>query len=229
MSPERIITAAVVSTGDKADNNFTQELIKQSIENGYDVDELVGDGAYSGKKDLEYAKENNIKIVSKTNEFVYNGNPHTSRCIGFTFNKDAGMYVCTAGHMATKKVRNGGKKNPGKAQQTTFFFDVNKCKMCQLRDGCYKNGSKSKSYTYRKPSKIHQDQVDFQNSEEFKIKYKERYKIEAKNSELKHSYGMAKTHTSGLFGMQLQAAVAIFTSNLKRIIRIEEQKSNKGN
>lgn len=92
------------------------------------------------------------------------------------------MYVCTAGHMAIKKVRNGGKKDPEKAQQTTFFFDVNKCKMCPLKDGCYKDGSKSKTYTYRKPSKLHQDQVDFQNSEEFKNKYKERYKIEAKNS-----------------------------------------------
>src|SRR5690554_6699425 len=65
MSPERIITAAVVSTGDKADNTYTQELIEQSIENGYDVDILIGDGAYSGKSDLEYGKENNIKIVSK--------------------------------------------------------------------------------------------------------------------------------------------------------------------
>ena len=80
MSPERMITAAVVSTGDKADSTFTQELIEQSIENGYEVDTLIGDGAYSGKSDLEYGKENSIKIVSKTNEFVYNGNPSTSRC-----------------------------------------------------------------------------------------------------------------------------------------------------
>src|SRR5690554_4657397 len=85
MSPERIITAAVVSTGEKADNAYTQELIEQSVENGHDVDTLIGDGAYSGKNDLEYGKENNIKIVSKTNEYVYNGNPHTSRCKGFTF------------------------------------------------------------------------------------------------------------------------------------------------
>ncbi len=193
MSPERIITAAVVSSGEKADCTFTQELIEQSVENGYEVDTLIGDGAYSGKSDLEYGKENNIKIVSKTNEYVYNGNPNTSRCKGFTYNKDAGMYVCTAGHMAIKKVRSGGKKNPEKAQQTTFFFDVNKCKVCPFKDGCYKDGSKSKTYTYRKPSKLHQDQVNFQNSEEFKSLFKERYKIEAKNSELKHSYGMTKT------------------------------------
>src|SRR5690554_1123069 len=225
MSPERIITTAVVSTGDKADNTYTQELIEQSIESGYDVDILIGDGAYSGKSDLEYGKENNIKIVSKTNQYVYSGNPTASRCKGFTFNKDAGMYVCTAGHMAIKKVRNGGKKNPDKAQQTTFFFDVNKCKVCPYKDGCYSEGSKTKTYTHRLPSKLHQDQVDFQNSKEFKELYKERYKIEAKNSELKHSYGMTKTYTSGLFGMHLQSVISIFTSNLKRIITIENEKS----
>lgn len=224
MSPERIITAAVVATGEKTDNTFTQELIEQSIENGYGVDTLIGDGAYSGKSDLKYGKENNIKIVSKTNEFVYQGNPYTSRCKGFTFNKDAGMYVCTAGHMAIKKVRSGGKKNPERAQQTTFFFDVNKCKLCPIKDGCYKDGSNTKTYTNRKPSKLHQDQVEYQNSKEFKLLYKERYKIEAKNSELKHSYGMIKAHTSGLFGMQLQSIISIFTANLKRIITIEEEK-----
>ena len=35
----------------------------------------------------------------------------------------------------------------------------------------------------------HKDQEAFQNSEEFKGKAKSRYKIEAKNSELKHRHG----------------------------------------
>ena len=94
------------------------------------------------------------------------------------------MYVCTSGHMAIRKVRNGGKKHPERAQQTTFFFDVNKCKVCPLKNGCYKYGSKTKTYTYRLPSKIHQEQVEFQNSEEFKKLYKERYKIEAKKTKI---------------------------------------------
>lgn len=102
---------------------------------------------------------------------------------------------------------------------------MNKCKVCKLKEGCYKEGSFSKTYTLRKTSKLHQDQVDFQNSEEFKVLYKDRYKIEAKNSELKNSYGMAKTYTSGLFGMQLQSIIAIFTANLKRIITIEDAKA----
>ncbi|MDD3171896.1 MAG: IS1182 family transposase [Bacilli bacterium] len=226
MSPERIITGAIVTTGDKSDGTCTQELIEQSNDNGYTVDTLIGDGAYSGKDDLQYGKENNIKIIAKMNDFVRNGNPTASKCKGFTYNKDAGMYVCTAGHMAIKKVNSKGKKDKTQARQVTFFFDVNKCKNCPNKNGCYKENSKTKTFTLRTPSLIHREQLEYMNSEEFKSLYKERYKIEAKNSELKNSYGINKTYTSGTFGMQLQSVVAIFTCNLKRIITIENEKED---
>lgn len=58
--------------------------------------------------------------------------------LDYRFNKDAGMYVCTAEHMAIRKVSNGGKINTEKRQQTTFFFDVDKCKVCPLKEGSYK-------------------------------------------------------------------------------------------
>ncbi|GAC42423.1 transposase and inactivated derivative [Paenibacillus popilliae ATCC 14706] len=42
----------------------------------------------------------------------------------------------------------------------------------------------------------------FQESEYFKEKAKERYKIEAKNSELKHRHGYDVVSSSGLVGME---------------------------
>src|SRR5690606_34030625 len=51
-------------------------------------------------------------------------------------------------------------------------------------------------------------------------KYKERYKIEAKNSELKHRHGYDVVKSSGLIGMELQGAMAIFTVNIKRILKL---------
>ena len=54
----------------------------------------------------------------------------------------------------------------------------------------------------------------------FKEKSKERYKIEAKNSELKHRHGYDVASASGLIGMEIQGAMAIFTVNLKRIIKL---------
>lgn len=64
--------------------------------------------------------------------------------------------------------------------------------------------------------------MDFQETEYFKDRAKERYKIEAKNSELKHRHGYDVASSSGLIGMELQGALTIFAVNLKRIIRLSK-------
>ncbi|SFU68843.1 Transposase DDE domain-containing protein, partial [Clostridium sp. DSM 8431] len=57
-------------------------------------------------------------------------------------------------------------------------------------------------------------------TEYFKEKSKERYKIEAKNSELKHRHGYDIASSSGLIAMKMQGALAIFTVNVKRILKL---------
>src|SRR5665648_515781 len=163
MSEERIITAATITTGEKADGKQLETLIKKSI--------------------------------------------------------TAGMYVCKAGHMAIRKAR-GGRKKVSTSQTDNYFFDIEKCKHCHYKDGCYKDGAKSKTYCVSIKSDEHTEQAKFQKSYYFKEKSKERYKIEAKNSELKHRHGYDIASSSGLVGMEMQGAIAIFAVNLKRILKI---------
>ncbi|MEG2789878.1 MAG: transposase, partial [Romboutsia sp.] len=141
----------------------------------------------------------------------------------FEFNKDAGMYICKEGHMATRKARQG-KKGVAINQVDTYYFDIEKCKGCRYKNGCYKEGSKSKTYSVIIKSNIHLDQMSFQESNYFKEKSKERYKIEAKNSELKHRHGYDVSSSSGLIGMEMQGALTIFTVNLKRILKLINEK-----
>ncbi|TCL69304.1 DDE family transposase, partial [Hydrogenispora ethanolica] len=68
-----------------------------------------------------------------------------------------------------------------------------------------------------------QKQMEFQASDYFKEKSKERYKIEAKNSELKHRHGYDVASSSGLVGMEMQGAATIFAVNMKRIIKLLDQ------
>lgn len=72
----------------------------------------------------------------------------------FDYNKDADMFVCPVGHMAIRKVR-GGWKNVGVNQVDTYYFDVEKYKTCPLKDGCYKPGAKTKSYSISIKSDTH--------------------------------------------------------------------------
>ena len=66
-----------------------------------------------------------------------------------------------------------------------------------------------------------------QETEEFKQKYRERYIVEAKNSELKHSYHLDRAISYGLDAYTMQGAVALFSSNMVRILRILDEKSGK--
>ena len=221
MNDERIITAAIVTTGEKGDGQYLQELVDKSLETGMEIQTIIGDAAYSEKDNIEYTKENKLALVSKLHPNVTHG--RRTKEEEFEFNKDAGMYVCKAGHLATRKKydsRKGQKKNP----QWKYYFDIKNCKVCPLRDGCYKEGAKSKTYSLTIKSSEHQDQEAFQNTEEFKVLAKTRYKIEAKNSELKHRHGYETAIYSGLFGMQIQGATAIFAVNLKRILKLLKEK-----
>jgi transposase/IS5 family transposase len=221
MNEERIITAAVITTGEKSDGKYLQTLIEKSQETGMKIDTIIGDTAYSEKGNIQYANEHKLQLVSKLNPNITQGTRQKED--EFEFNKDAGMYVCKAGHMAIRRARQG-KKNTGGNQRDTYYFDIEKCKRCPFKEGCYKNGAKSKTYSVTIHSTEHSKQKIFQESELFKEKAKERYKIEAKNSELKHRHGYDVASSSGLIGMQMQGAMAIFAVNLKRIMTLMKEK-----
>jgi hypothetical protein len=97
MSEERIITAATVTTDEKTDGKQLEALISKSIEAGIEVETVIGDTAYSEKGNIEYTNEHEIKLVSKLNPSVTQG--YRKKEDEFEFNKDAGMYVCKAGHL----------------------------------------------------------------------------------------------------------------------------------
>jgi hypothetical protein len=225
MTEERIITAATVTSGEKHDGKQMKELVDKSREAGIEVDTIIGDAAYSEKENIEYTEEEKIKLVSKLSKTVTHGNKRQVNT-NFEFNKDAGMYVCQAGHMSIKKTSSRPKKHAvdGEGTVETYFFDVEKCKHCPMKEGCYKDGAKTKSYSVSIKSNTHQKQLEFEESEYFKEKSKERYKIEAKNSELKHRHGYDVASSSGLIGMEIQGAATIFAVNMKRIIKLIEQK-----
>lgn len=137
ISNGRIITAAVVTTGEKSDGHYLQELIEKSKVTG------IADTAYSGKNNLLYTKEQDIQLISKLNLMITQNGRANGK--GFDFNKDAGLFVCPAGHLAKRKSKKPDS-HPGAGARMVYFFDVEKCKVCPLREGCFKEGAKTKTY-----------------------------------------------------------------------------------
>lgn len=66
--------------------------------------------------------------------------------------------------------------------------------------------------------------MDYIETEECKTLYAERYKIEAKNSELKSSFGYDSANACGKNGITIQGASALFLVNMKRIIKLKSEK-----
>lgn len=177
MTPERIITAATITSGEKQDGKELQELVEKSRRSGIDVEAVVGDGAYSESENIEYCEKEQIKLVSKLSKSITHGNVKNKE--NYTYNKDAEMYVCKAGHMAVKKAKQGSQKE----KVECYYFDVEKCKRCPFKEGCYKDGTKSKTFSVKIKTDPHIKHMEYMETEEFDEIYKERYKIEAKNSE----------------------------------------------
>ena len=221
INEERIITAATVTTGEVHDGKELQKLVEKSEKNGMRVKTVIGDGAYAEKNNLEYGKEKQIDIVANVSSTVRHGNRKDAN--KYEFNKDAEMYVCPAGHMAIRTARTGKKNQVNQAQTQTYYFDIEKCKTCQMRNGCYKEGAKSKTYSVSITKPIHKEQIEYMETEEFRKKMRQRYKIEAKNAELKNNVGLRTNQNLGLLGMKIQLASAIFVTNMKRIIILMDQ------
>lgn len=217
--PERLVVAATMTSGEKGDGPELPALISKAKVNIPNLEEVIADAAYSSQNNLENASKEHVSLIAKLNPIVVNSSKNERD--GFTYNKDAGMMVCPAGHMAKYKQVTKRYDKKRKNDRLRFIFDRQKCVVCKYAEECgFKGGRYGKQYTVSLLTKEQEQQLRDQETQEFKEKYKERYIVEAKNSELKHPYHMDKAISYGLDAFTMQGAVAIFTSNLVRINRL---------
>lgn len=149
---ERIITAAVIISGDRSDAKQFKELVENIKKHGMNVQQIIGDRAYSSKGNLIYTQHKIQQLISRLHPVITNGKRNSG--LEFEFNKDVNIFVYPAGHLATskyvKKVKNSSRNTHEK-----YYFDIEICEVCLLRQGCYKDGVKTKTYSIRIKSSEH--------------------------------------------------------------------------
>ncbi|KLI77032.1 MULTISPECIES: transposase [Lacticaseibacillus] len=129
------------------------------------------------------------------------------------------MFVCPAGFIATRVGRTG-KKNQGANQVVrTYFFDVNNCQVCPQ----HKPGAKTKTYSVSIKSQEYQERLVFHATQVFQETAKLRYRIEAKNAELKTKHGYRQSWSNNIEAMTLQGAITLFYANMQRIMKLMEK------
>lgn len=108
------------------------------------------------------------------------------------------------------------------SQNYIYWFSIKECKKCSRYGTCCKVGAKRKSCCVTVAGETHQKQYRFEQTDYFKGRIKDRYKIEAKHAELKQAHGLDKCKYVGLDGMRLQTYFTAFVANVKRIIRLKD-------
>ena len=122
MTEERIITAATITSGEKTDGKELPKLVQKSKAAGIQIESVIGDMAYSEKKNIEAAKEGDYELIAKLNPIITQGNRRKED--EFEFNKDAGMYQCKAGHLAIHKYFDKRKKDKKTKTRVWSIFSI---------------------------------------------------------------------------------------------------------
>lgn len=127
MTPERIITVATITSGEKPDGKELPELVEKSRKAGMTVENVIVDRAYSGKDNLTLANQKdendkkNFKLISRLNPSITEGFRKDNN--GFVYNKGADMM------------------------------------QCPHREGCYKEGAKSRTFSVTLKCDEHKQQL----------------------------------------------------------------------
>lgn len=209
----RLILGAEVTSGEVGDGPAAKDAIEDlASKDGVVIDEMLGDVAYSGQPILELGTKYHFAVIAPAHPNLGAGMDGRD---GFTFNKDADMFICPKGHLAISK-RTVTYKKDNYRKAIIYKFDKTKCAVCPMRQACLK-GAKEKTFSVSALSEEQKDILRRQQTDYFKERRRQRYKIEAKNAHLKQGLGFGKTKGKGIEMMELQAAVTFFVSNLKVI------------
>jgi Transposase and inactivated derivatives len=219
MTEDGVIVALKVDPGNASDPKAFPDLMKQVNEIGLEVKEVIADKAYGSFTNLRILEKDKIQPTIKLNAMFLYGLQDEQRD-QFIYHKDSETVECPAGHHSIRRARMG-KKNGNECQRMTYFFDVDKCKTCPLQEGCYKPGAKEKTYSIAIVPEFKRKAMEYHQTEEFKNRYRMRYKVEQKNNELKTHHGLGETQYSrGHLGMRIQSVLTVIAVNAKRIVKL---------
>lgn len=214
MTGNRIITGIQITSGEDSDGKHLEKLVEQSEANGVQAKEVLADAAYGTKANLEYLKGKNITPYIRPKELLDDASRLEQQ--GMIYNKDADTLQCRNGCLAVKKTTSLDRG----VVRHMYWFDIKRCQVCPYRDGCYKPGAKTRTFSFKERETYQEEFLEFANSEQYKTKLKERYKIEAKNAEMKRSHGLEYCIYRGLFGMQLQTYMTAIVADIKRMVKL---------
>ena len=223
MTTEGIITAMGVHNGAYFDGKDFDILCDRTLETGLKIAEFFGDKAYFIPQILNRLKGLGTRAYIPVSASSYKIDEEL-----YSYNKDSDQWFCRYGNETVKKSRNRKKRRQKDFESYRYYFKPDQCRNCPHREECIK-----KTRSVRKILEVsvnapeYYEYSQFEKTDEFREKYKQRAGIERKNAEMKRFHGLARARGYGLRSVSLQAKFTALAVNLKRIAKLVSSSNDK--
>jgi hypothetical protein len=191
-----------------ADETKMGELLDKADEDGFHVDKLYGDTAYSDWDEMK-KREGETKFYVKVRNAVNKDGMFTKD--EFSIDLEEGKITCPEGNVAVF-----GPDREIKDSGLPVSFNEEICKDCPLRDKCTKSKT-GRTVTINKNEKDILNAKNEQRTDEFKEDYSKRANGERTISELT-KYGGRQGRYIGLHKTKWQILMAAINNNVKKLM-----------
>jgi hypothetical protein len=202
----QLITYVDVEPAHQYDGNALQPALEETKQRGVLPDELQADSHYGSRDNKKKAKEQGVELIAPVP-----GNTPKNNLVDFDFDsKTHEIKQCPKGHVPTKIKHN-------KKATLTAIWSKDVCGTCPLFSSCSvrkaKNGYRLLYNHNEASAALHRR---YEQSDEFKDKYRYRAGIEATNSRYIHMTGARRFRYRGLKRVDYAARLKAVGINMFR-------------
>jgi IS5 family transposase len=207
-SEDGFVTNINGTSGNTYDGDILVPLVDEKTENSSKPPKIEGDTHYGSAENRFQMSMRGITIVAPLKGDF---NP-TGLLSQEKFVVDETGVTCPAGNRTM--ISNHNEKDG----TTTFYFKIEICNQCVLKDQCTKQ--ERRTITIGKHHELVKEAKEYNKTQEFKDDMKDRAHIEPKQAEMKRFHGMARAKYWGLPKVNIQFIITAITVNLKRFANV---------
>jgi transposase len=215
-----IITAIETTPANKDDGNVLKPLLNQQKETLLLVPEkLLGDKGYDAGANLELMEGEKITGYISLRDKANHVDPNFFTVDDFTYDEIKNILTCPAGNIAPHYRKSVFHCKDQKKKGMVFEFSPQQCNNCGLKSICNKT-KKGRAVYISYYESFYQQMKERMASEEGKVVYKNRYRVEHKIADLARYCGMRRCRYRGLMRAGIHTLLAATASNVKRMARL---------
>jgi transposase len=218
-----IITAVETTPGNTDDGNLLKPLLDQQRKTlSIKPEQFSGDKGYGWGANLELLDSEHITGYISISEKINPCGEDLFTRQDFLYDPLNNTLTCPAGCTAAKSRRELVMTEDQKRKGLMFQFKGKQCAKCDLKALCFNHKGKyygrSVRINYYEP--YYQEMKERTESEEGRVIYRNRYKVEHKVADLARYCGMRRSRYRGLVRTGIHTLLAAIASNVKRMTKL---------